>query len=209
MVLTSTIIAFKYKNGVIIATDNKGSYGYTAKYSNLVRTFKLTPHCIISYAGEYSDIQFLHKTLKFELLKDTLTIKPQGIHNMVQRILYTYRSRLTPLNVFCVIAGVENNEPFVSAVNHLGNFYQSDVISNGLGAYIATPYLRSKVENLYQNIDKEEAINHMTDVMRLMCYRGCHIGNTYNVGLVDTESCEVSDQVNVKTEWELGRNVRD
>lgn len=205
LVLTSNILAFKYKDGVIIATDNKGSYGYTAKYTTLTRTFKLTAHCLISYSGEYSDIQNLHKLLKYELMKDTLTVKPRGIHSMVQRILYTCRSRLQPLNVFTVVGGMENGEPFVGAVNNIGNFYTTDVVSNGLGAYIATPYLRSLIEN--KSVCREEAVKIMTDAMRLMCYRGCNVGDTYNVGIVESEMCEVREPVNVETDWEVARSI--
>ncbi|KAM0686295.1 Proteasome subunit beta type-7 [Conglomerata obtusa] len=210
-VTTSSILAFKYKNGIITASDTQGSGGSLSKYKNLTRTYSITKKCIISYSGEYSDIQNLHNSLKYELLQDSRTIDPQGIFKLVQRVLYTKRSRLEPLNVFCIISGVKeghvNDSYFLGAVNHLGNFYSSDVISNGLGSYLILPFLRDRVQGRVDEIDREEAICIMKEAVTVALYRDCMSINCFHFGIVEDDFCEVMEPIKIETNWDLARET--
>ncbi|KAM0678708.1 hypothetical protein BDAP_000385 [Binucleata daphniae] len=174
-------------------------------FKNLTRTFAITPTCLISYSGEYSDIQHLHKIIKYEILKDKNLTNPQGIHKLVQYVLYNKRSQLKPLNVFCTVSGIENNKHFLGAVNHLGNLYESDVICNGIGAYIIAPFLRDKIQGRIDEIEREEAIQIAKEAALLAIYRDCLTLNNIQIGYVENECCEVLEPIKLDTKWDLGR----
>lgn len=196
-VRTSSIVAFKYENGTIHCTDKKGHYGHLKKLNTLTRTFKIN-NSLISYAGEYSDIQSIHGMILHELEKTSRVLNAKGLHSLVQRILYTSRSRLKPLNVFAVIS----DKDFLGAVNHLGSFFEDDVICEGIGSYLITPFLRSKEKKA------EEALDLMEEAMRILIYRDCWAGEDVVVGIAEEGRVDVSER-KIETDWEIGRNVDD
>ncbi|KAM0673742.1 Proteasome subunit beta type-7 [Gurleya vavrai] len=199
-VTTTSILSFKYKNGIIIATDTHGLYGSMARYKNITRTFSLTKNCIIAYSGEVSDIQKLHSTIQNELIKDQRMMNAKGIYKMVQRILYSRRSQLKPLNVNCVVAGKENDDFFLGAINPIGNFYESDVICTNLASYLITPFLREKIKEVNT---KEEAIKLMKEAVQIALRRDCFSANNTNFAILDNENCEITEPIKIEMDWKL------
>ncbi|EJW03717.1 hypothetical protein EDEG_01988 [Edhazardia aedis USNM 41457] len=227
IVLTPTVISFKYAGGVLTATDMHGTYGGLSKFTNLQRTFKLSSSTIISYTGEYSDIMFLHKALRYEILKDNIEISPIEIHRLLQRVIYGKRSDYEPINVNVNVLGksdsnedeslfspvivypenYKDNGFFLGSVNEKGNFFFNDVICTGFGAYLVTPFLREKVEGKWENISRDQAVKIAEDAMRILIYRDCFALNKIQIGIVESNFCDVSQPYVLNTEWEMGREV--
>lgn len=59
MVTSTSIVAFRFDKGVIVAGDTLGSYGSLARYSNCPRIFKVNDNIILGAGGDYGDFQYV------------------------------------------------------------------------------------------------------------------------------------------------------
>ncbi len=59
----NSVIAMKYKDGIIMVTDLLISYGNTKDYKHQKRIEKLSGECAIAASGEVSDFQEIMKKL--------------------------------------------------------------------------------------------------------------------------------------------------
>lgn len=209
----TTVVSFKYKDGVIMGADTRGSYGRLAKFRGIERIFKLADQTLLGLSGEVSDMQYLVKTLEILTEEDRRRIDPQSYHRMIQRILYSARSKVKPLNLKACVGGinegpgengVDASRRVLGSVDHLGNFFFSDVICTGIGAYLVLPFLRSKVEGREDEISREEAIGLVEEAMRLLCYRDCNASNEIQVGYVDSKGVFISEPYTIQTDWDIG-----
>lgn len=208
----TSVVSFKYKDGIMMGADTRGSYGRLAKYSGIQRMFKFGDQTLIGISGEVSDMQYLVKTLNILTEEDNRGIDPKGYHKIIQRILYSARSRVSPLNLSVCVGGTRldgdsitsGERNMLGCVDRLGNFYFSDVICTGIGSYIALPFLRSKVEGREDEITREEAINLVEEAMRILCYRDCNASNEIQIGYSDNQGVHISDPYPLKTNWDIG-----
>ncbi|KAF9763743.1 putative proteasome subunit beta type-7 [Nosema granulosis] len=210
-VISSGYIAFKFKDGIIMACDTQGSYGSLAKYRDIRRLVKLSPTTLSCFAGEVSDCQNLIGTLQMIIEEDKQQMSPSGFHRLTQRIIYKARSRMEPYNVSVVIGGLQkdtSNEQVVDekgrvlgGINHLGNPHFSEAVSTGMASYIALPFLRS-IE--LSELSREEAIKVAEEALRIMCYRSTRNSNRIQIGVVDSNGVEISEPYTFETKWEMG-----
>lgn len=65
MVTGTSVLAVKYKDGVMMAADCLASYGSLAKFKNVQRLTALSPTTLLGSSGDLSDYQytvnFLHE----------------------------------------------------------------------------------------------------------------------------------------------------
>ena len=208
----STVVGFKYRDGVIIAADTGSSYGYLAM-DNTKRIFKLTDKCLIGFSGKLTDMQALHEMVVDELNQEVIEMDPQGIHKLFQRVLYSARSRLQLLEVSVVIGGVhiKPNEVFLtqtdeggrtlSVVNSKGNFWFDSTVATGLAGHLILPILRdAKIEDL----DRNGAKKLMERCMRVLCYKDCKASNMIQMGFCEESGVTIEDPYPLDTNWDIG-----
>lgn len=210
-VVGSGTVSLKYKTGIVTATDTQASYGNLCKFKQISRIYKFK-NTLLSLSGEISDIQELIKEIKIYSENDPVEITTQGYCRLIQRILYTKRSKVEPLNVTCTVCGINTNEisnlnnensdsRILCTINHLGNFHYSDVTATGMAHLIALPFLRD--QDL--DCDKKQAIKLVEEAMRIMCYRSCRNSNQIIVGVVDKEDgAVINESYYIETNWSAG-----
>ncbi|ELA41924.1 uncharacterized protein VICG_01108 [Vittaforma corneae ATCC 50505] len=210
-------IGFKYKNGVIAAVDTGASYGMKVVYG-MQSVFKATDNCIIVFSGLLSDVQFLRKFIKQEIESDVgRKLDPQGIHKMIQRILYQKRSEAAPMNVSAIVCGInqKKNEIFESTdnkgrmlgvVNSKGNFWFEDSAAVSFSSNFVLPILR---ERDLDNLEKEDAIKLMEECFRILCYKDCRSTNNIQIGIVEEGNMEILQSYNISTNWMIGKQEEE
>ncbi|KAM0672466.1 beta type-4 subunit of proteasome [Ordospora colligata] len=207
----TTVVSLRYRDGVIMGADTKGSYGRLAKYTGLQRIFKMGDQTLIGVSGEISDMQYLKKALETLTEEDPRRIDAYGYYKMTQRIMYSARSRMSPLNLSVCVGGVDsvctaeglNNQKTLGCVDHLGNFYFSNVVCTGIGAHLVLPLLRSKVDGREDEITREEGISLVEEAMRILFYRDCGASNEIQVGYADAQDAHISDAYRIQTNWDI------
>lgn len=210
-------IAFKFRDGVIAAVDTGANYGYLS-VPNVQKVFSPTKNAVLLFSGLISDIQFLIKFIKEEIESDEgRTIDPQGIHKMVQRILYQKRSEGSPLQVSVIVCGVNHktNTLFqstddagrmIGVVNSKGNFWYDDSVSLSFSSSFALPILRD-IDLL--SLDREQAIKLMEECFRILCYKDCRSTNRIEVAIVEKGKTEIMDPYEISTEWLIGKTEEE
>lgn len=118
MIVTGTsIIALKYKHGVMMAADMKVSYGNYSKFQNVQRLMKINNKTVMGFSGELSDAQYLHHLLlshSWENISDAddkyEVSTPELYHNYVSKIFYSRKNKVQPLYNTLVFAGLNSHE---------------------------------------------------------------------------------------------------
>lgn len=186
----SSIVSFRSGDYTAIASDIQLSYGSLAKHKdNKIFRFNKT---LLAFSGEYSDVQEIIKFIRLEEEKEEFPLITSSYFKMVQRLLYSKRSRLQPLNVECIVGG----RGFLGCVNSLGNFFDSDVICTGMGAYLATSYLRAS---------REGPLEKIRNAMEIMAKRDCRGSNEIQVGIIDGDEISFDGMV-LNINWDIGNN---
>ncbi|KAL6046392.1 Proteasome subunit beta [Balamuthia mandrillaris] len=109
----TSVLAIKYKDGVMMTADTLGSYGSLARFKDLRRIRKLGDNTLIGGSGEYSDYQYLMTVLE-ELIdtdkayEDGNKLRPQEIYSYLTRVMYGRRNKFDPLWNQLVVAGVRD-----------------------------------------------------------------------------------------------------
>ena len=71
IVTGSSVLALKYRDGVMMAADTLGSYGSMAKFTDLRRLRAVGKSTLIGASGEYSDFQHI-----MDLLSEIVRVLP-------------------------------------------------------------------------------------------------------------------------------------
>lgn len=64
----TSVVGFHFKDGVIIAADNLGSYGSLARYRNIERVYKVNEKIILGVGGDYADFQYMKSIIDQKVL---------------------------------------------------------------------------------------------------------------------------------------------
>ncbi|XP_004933282.1 proteasome subunit beta type-4 [Bombyx mandarina] len=207
---TTTVIGVKFDKGCVIAGDTLGSYGSLARFRDCPRVMKVNDLILLGCGGDYADFQYLKDIIQQKIIDercvgDGLQLKPRSLHCWLTRVLYNKRSKMDPLWNSYVVAGIQDGEPFLGAVDKLGTAYEDAVISNGLGAYMATPLLRDAVDK--GPLDQETAIAVVRKSMEVLFYRDARAFQRYQLGVVTAEGIKITDE-ELKHDWSLAHMIQ-
>lgn len=140
----------------------------------------MNKNIIVAAAGEYSDYQFIRDAVEEKImieksLNDGISLKPKALHTWLSRVMYNRRTKMKPLWSTFLVAGVQNDVPFLGEVDKLGTAFTDDHIASGYGAYLALPLLRKavddKLEKSNSKLTKDEAIELLKKCMEVLYYR--------------------------------------
>lgn len=175
VVTGTSVLAIKYKDGIMMVADTLASYGSLAQIRDMRRIEIINEHTIIGAGGDMSDWQHIQHVLETETTfeyynEDGHTLHPEHIHEFLARVMYERRSKSDPLWNSLIVGGYKD-KPFLGYVDYQGTTYESSTIATGYGSYIAIPLLRKAVEGKEDTLTEEEAIKILNDSMRVLFYR--------------------------------------
>jgi len=201
----TSVLAIKYKHGVMLACDTLGSYGSTKRYKSVQRLQPVGKNTVIGGSGEYSDFAYILKLLD-ELttddycLDDGQTLTPQEISSYLTRVMYNRRNKFDPLWNSLVVAGVSptNGESFLGTVSMIGVAYSDSHVATGFGAHLARPLFREKQ---HDDMSEEEARALLEDALRVCYYRDKQSINKFQLATVTAAGTTVSEPYSLATSW--------
>jgi len=207
IVTGSSVLAIKYKDGVMMMADTLGSYGTLARFTLLDRIRKVNDLCIVGASGEWSDFQFIIKLLQeltvedFEENDGHLRGASQ-ITSFLSRVLYNRRSRINPLWNQVLIAGFDqaSSTPILGTVDLYGSCFYDDIIATGFGMYLAMPLLR---RNWNKDLSHAEAQTLLERCMTVLFYRDCRALNRYTLATITPKGINISPAYSLPTNWTL------
>lgn len=218
-VMGTSVLGIKYSSGIMLASDTQLSYGSYAKFKHIQRAAKITENTALVSSGEYSNFQELVHQLRVEVTplpgEDAL-FGPRECFEIVKSHMYAKRCKGAPEMNTHIIAGIESAEKrtlpyegdesgfFLASVDHLGGFYHSDIVATGIGAHIALPILRSRVQRA-SSLTEQEAEEILSTAMRALVYRDTRASSRIQMTKVTRQGVEISEPIHLDTSWEVGR----
>ncbi|KAJ1498369.1 Proteasome subunit beta type-7 [Coelomomyces lativittatus] len=115
MVTGTSVVALKYKDGIMMATDCLASYGSLARFRNVQRMVQVGASTVIGVSGEVSDFQYLQHVLLHHVIEDHEhqdghVWQPSHLHTYLHRLMYQRRSQMKFLLNTVVVAGLDHGQ---------------------------------------------------------------------------------------------------
>jgi len=213
IVTGTSVLAIKYKDGIMMAADNLASYGSLARFKDVSRLYPVGTHTVIAAGGDMSDFQYIQRMLD-ELIIDEFTAQdghtlgPAEIHEYLSQVMYARRTKMNPLWNSLLVGGVKDGKKFLSYVDLLGTTYSASTLATGYGAYIAQPLLRKSVEGREDTLTEEEAFKIIENSMRVLFYRDARSLNKYQVATITEAGLNISESKHIETSWSFAEGIR-
>ncbi|CDH51800.1 proteasome endopeptidase complex beta subunit [Lichtheimia corymbifera JMRC:FSU:9682] len=213
LVTGTSVIALKYRDGVMMAADMLGSYGSLARFRDIERLYPVGDYTIVGCSGDISDYQYIQHLLDTLMIKehchdDGHVLGTSNIFEYLWRVMYNRRSKFNPLWNALVVGGVDKGERFLGYVDLRGTTYQTTTIATGFGAHLAQPILRKRVEGREDDLTEEEAIEIINDCMKVLFYRDARSMNKFQRAKITASGVEVTEPYSVETEWGFAEKIR-
>jgi len=205
----SSVLAIKYKDGVVMTADTLVSYGSLAKYRSVQRMMKFGDRILIGASGDYSDFQEITRLMnekinEEEIQEDGHVISPAAMHSHLARLMYYRRNKFDPLWNILVVAGFKDGQAFLGSVDLQGTNFEDNTIATGYGSYIAQPLLRRSYR---PDMSFEEARQLLLKCMEVLYYRDARTYNRLQLANVNADGVVISDPFELPTDWSLGNIV--
>jgi len=213
IVTGTSVLAIKYKDGIMMAADNLASYGSLARFKDVQRLHPVGTNTILGASGDMSDFQYI-QTILDELMISEFTahdghnLGPAEIHEYLSQVMYARRSKMNPLWNSLIVGGVKDGKRFLSYVDLLGTTYTSSTLATGYGAYIAQPLLRSAVEGKEDTLTEDAARKILRDSMRVLFYRDARSMDKYQIATITAAGASISDSQQLDTSWAFAEGIR-
>lgn len=190
----TSVVAIKFKDGVMMAADNLAAYGSLLRFTDQERLIKVGDGTIVGVGGDISDLQYIQRLLEeLEIDEnyeyDGHSLRSKHVYSYLSRVMYNRRSKLDPLWNAVLVAGAENNQPTLGYIDLLGTTYSAPAIATGFGAHLAIPLLRQKVETDEDasKLSEQEARELIDKCMKVLFYRDARSLDKYSVATVKTD----------------------
>jgi len=209
----SSVLSMKYDGGVIIAADTLGSYGSLARFPNVQRIIKVNDSTVIGAGGDYADFQFLSEIIKQKQIDedckdDGFNLKPKALHCWLTRVLYNRRSKFDPLWNVIIVAGMQDNQPYLGFVNLQGTAFTDDLMATGMGVDLCLPVMRNAIEKKGGLLSYEEAKATIQKCVRLAYLRDCRAWPKYHIARIDGSGSSIEGPLMIDSDWEFAKGVK-
>jgi len=204
VVTGSSVVALKYRGGVLMAADTLGSYGSMARFTDSKRIMSVHNSTLVGASGEMSDFQFLSDHLDDMAVidynqDDKCDLTAPEIFHYLQRVLYQRRNKFDPLWNTLLVAGMEKQKPFLGQVTMIGCAFEGDFLATGFGHHLAMPLLRKEWR---EDLSEDEARLLLEKCMRVCYYRDCRTINRIIFARVNEEGTTMSAPFALDTKWD-------
>ncbi|KAF2084128.1 proteasome component PRE4 [Saccharata proteae CBS 121410] len=226
IVTGTSVVAVKFKDGVVIAADNLASYGSLARFTDVKRLRQFNSQVVLGFGGDVSDMQYLDRLLSSLSIREdysasaadsddtpAVDLNARNLHTYMAKVLYKRRSDFNPLWNAVLIAGFDNEgAPFLASADLLGTTFTSPTLATGFGAHLAQPILRRTVpdEQASKSLEREEAVRVVKECMKVLFYRDARSLDKYSIAVVEKNK-GVDLKENEKLEeqsWAFAETIR-
>lgn len=153
----TTTLAFKFREGVLVAVDSRASMGEFESSNTVFKVIEMNDFMIGTMAGGAADCQYweayLTKEARVYELKHGQRMTISAASKLMQNIIYQYRGY--GLSIGCMIAGVDKNGTHLYYVDNEAN----RIIGNAFSVGSGSPYAYGVMDTYNQDdLTLEQAI---------------------------------------------------
>ncbi|RYP76167.1 hypothetical protein DL771_001991 [Monosporascus sp. 5C6A] len=210
VVTGTSVIAIKFKDGVVMAADNLASYGSLARFTDVKRIRQFGENSVVGFGGDVSDMQYLDRHLTELAIDESYTsgggddaeehrLSARNLHRYLSKLLYHRRSKFDPLWNHLLVAGLDERpdrkgRPFLAAADLLGTTFESPSLATGFGSMLAQPILRRHApdDEAAARLTRDEAVAVVRECMKVLFYRDARSLDSYSLAVVTADGVEIS-----------------
>lgn len=226
VVTGTSVIAIKFKDGVVMAADNLASYGSLARFTDVKRLRSFANTSVVGFSGDVSDMQYLDRHLG-ELAIDeaygnnasdeAISASAKGLnaanlHTYLAKLFYSRRSKFDPLWNQILVAGLDGDGvPFLAAADLRGTTFTSPSLATGFGAALAQPIMRkyAPTEEAAAQLTREQAVDVVKECMKVLFYRDARSLDSYSLAVVTKEGVELQEDEKLERQsWAFAERIR-
>ncbi len=152
----ATTVGVIFKEGVILASEKRVSYGYLIVSKTGKKVFKLTDHIGAACAGLVSDMQVLIREVEAYANLFNLDVgRPISVRSAAKFMSsLLFNRRLAPLITQTIVGGVDKEGPSIYSLDPLGSVLPDKYTVVGSGTEIAMGVVE---EGYKDNMEMDEA----------------------------------------------------
>lgn len=213
----TSVLAAKFKDGVVIAADNLASYGSLARFTDVKRLRKFNDEVVVGFGGDVSDMQYLDRLLNSLDIRENYSssensLNAKNLHTYLAKVMYNRRSKFDPLWNHLLIVGMDGDKkPFLASADLLGTTFSSPSLATGFGAHLAQPILRTILpdEAAVENVTREQAVEKVKECMKVLFYRDARSMDKYSIAVITKEGVELSEDEKLENQsWAFAEQIR-
>jgi len=152
----ATTVGVVCKDGVILASERRFSYGYFVMSKTAKKIFKVTDKIGAACAGLVSDMQMLTRELGAYIMLYSYERDRSASVKTAAKVLgnLLFERRMFPLLTQTIVGGIDEEGPSLYVLDPIGSVIQDKYASVGTGAEIAMGLLESEYK---EDLTMEEA----------------------------------------------------
>lgn len=184
----ATVVGAKFADGVVLAAERRGSYGYFIASTSVRKVFPITKRIGLASAGLIADMQALVRELtaiaRFRELQEGRPVSVRSIAKLTSILLY--QNRLFPLFTQTVVGGYDEG-PQLFSLDPLGSLLSDDYVAVGTGAEVALGILESEYR---KGMSKEECVELVVKAIKSAIRRDAASGNGIDILVITKDGVE-------------------
>ena len=202
----TSVLAIKYKDGIMVAADTAISYGGMRKVKDARRIEKLNDNCVFACSGEMADMQELKKQLSLMNERDEIAqdgasfLAPRDYYNFIANHNYNRRMKMNPLWCSTIVGGYSNGEPFLGMTDLYGTKVEADYLLTGLSQHYCQVLMTN---NWREDMTEADARAVIEDCMRVMFYRDKKSLDNIQISTVTAAGVTMHDPYRIDSSWSL------
>jgi 20S proteasome subunit beta 7 len=232
----TSVVALKFKDGVVIAADNLGklsqppppplmltyllptaSYGSLARFTDVKRLRVFGGDIVVGFGGDVSDMQYLDRMLNSLSIDEDYSshghsMNAKNLHKYLSKVLYKRRCDFNPLWNHLLVAGFDDeSQPFLASADLLGTTFSSPSLATGFGAHLAQPILRKVVpdDEASAALDEASAVEAVKECMKVLFYRDARSMDKYSIAVVKKEGVDLKENEKLEGQsWAFAEKIR-
>lgn len=185
----ATTVGLVCKDGVVLASEKRVSWGHLVMSRSGRKVFKITPNIGFAFAGLVSDMQALTREASayatLYRLENNRSIPVRAMAKLIANILF--QRRLYPLLMETLVGGVDDEGANIYALDPVGSVIPDKFISAGTGAAIAMGLLEA---NYKETISVEEGEALALQAIKSAVARDVVSGDGVDVLLIRADGAE-------------------
>jgi len=191
----ATTVGLVYRDGVILASERKVSYGYFVMSKSAKKIFKITDNIGAAFAGLVSDMQILAKEAaayaNIYSYEKERTISVKATAKLMGNLLF--QRRMLPYITQTIVGGIDEDGPSLFVLDLLGSVMQDKFAAVGSGTEIAVGVLEDEYKD---NMSLEDAKEVLKRAVKAAFARDSASGGTVDL-LVLTKTGTKEDTMTV------------
>jgi proteasome beta subunit len=157
----ATTIGLTFKEGVLLASEKRVSYGYLVVSRTGKKVFKITDHIGAACAGLVSDMQVLVREVEaygnLFRLDVGRTISVRSVAKLMSNLLFN--RRLSPLITQTIVGGIDSEGASLYSLDPLGSVLPDKYMVVGSGTEIAMGVVEDGYEDNMSLQQAKELVN--------------------------------------------------